>query len=159
MARSLLADKYNKHINTTMKLDAQTQIELLKEIASDTKRILAVHDEKIHQNERKQDDIFALIEQRREEMAEDIKELHSRITTVQRELSTEIATTEQRIIKGIDELKTELKVDQEFHNKKQRSLDDRVNELEKWRYILLGAGIAGGWLLTKFGNMFEIIVK
>jgi hypothetical protein len=142
-----------------MKLDAQTQIELLKEIASDTKRILAVHDEKIHQNERKQDDIFALIEQRREEMAEDIKELHSRITTVQRELSTEIATTEQRIIKGIDELKTELKVDQEFHNKKQRSLDDRVNELEKWRYILLGAGIAGGWLLTKFGNMFEIIVK
>lgn len=157
MARSLLADKYNKHINTTMNLE--NQVEMLREIASDMKRMLAVHDEKLNQHERKQDDIFALIEQRRNEMADDIKELHSRITTVQRELSTEIATTEQRIIKGIDELKTELKVDQEFHNKKQRSLDDRVNELEKWRYILLGAGIAGGWLLTKFGNMFEIIVK
>jgi hypothetical protein len=157
MARSLLADKYNKHINTTMNLE--NQVEMLREIASDMKRMLAVHDEKLTQHERKQDDIFALIEQRRNEMADDIKELHSRITTVQRELSTEIATTEQRIIKGIDELKIELKVDQEFHNKKQRSLDDRVNELEKWRYILLGAGIAGGWLLTKFGNMFEIIVK
>ena len=140
-------------------MNLENQVEMLREIASDLKRMLAVHDEKLNQHERKQDDIFALIEQRRNEMADDIKELHSRITTVQRELSTEIATTEQRIIKGIDELKTELKVDQEFHNKKQRSLDDRVNELEKWRYILLGAGIAGGWLLTKFGNMFEIIVK
>jgi septal ring factor EnvC (AmiA/AmiB activator) len=140
-----------------MKIDQK--IDLLTQTAADIKQLLAVHDEKINQQERKQDDIFALIEQRRNEMADDIKELHSRITTVQRELSTDIATTESRIMHGIDELKTELKTDQEYHNKKQRSLDDRVNELEKWRYILLGAGIAGGWLLTKFGNMFEIIVK
>ena len=92
-------------------------------------------------------------------MADDIKELHSRITTVQRELCDEIKSTENRIVSGINDLKEELKTDQEFHNTKQKSLDDRVNELEKWRYILLGAGIAGGWLLTKFGNMFEIVVK
>jgi DNA repair exonuclease SbcCD ATPase subunit len=140
-----------------MKIDQK--VDLLTQTAADIRQLLAVHDEKINQHERKQDDIFALIEQRRNEMADDIKELHSRITTVQRELSTEIATTESRIIKGIDELKIELKTDQEFHNKKQKSLDDRVQELEKWRYILLGAGIAGGWLLTKFGNMFEIVVK
>ena len=137
----------------------QDQIDKLVGLASDMKQLLAVHDEKIDQHERKQDDIFNLIETRRNEMAEDIKELHSRITTVQRELCDEIKNTETRIVKNIDELKTELKVDQEFHNKKQKSLDDRVNELEKWRYILLGAGIAGGWLLTKFGNMFEIVVK
>lgn len=140
-----------------MKIDQK--VDLLTQTAADIKQLLAVHDERINQQERKQDDIFMLIEQRRNEMADDIKELHSRITTVQRELSTEIATTESRIIKGIDELKIELKTDQEFHNKKQKSLDDRVQELEKWRYILLGAGIAGGWLLTKFGNMFEIVVK
>jgi hypothetical protein len=135
------------------------KIDLLTETAADIKSILAVHDEKIDQHERKQDDIFSLIEQRRNEMAEDIKEIHSRITTVQRELSTEISATENRIIHSIDEIKSELKLDQEFHNKKQRSLEDRISDLEKWRYILLGAGIAGGWLLTKFGNMFEIIVK
>jgi len=99
------------------------------------------------------------IEQRRNEMSEDIKELHSRITTVQRELSTEISATETRIVSGINELKSELKIDQEFHNSKQKTLEDRIVDLEKWRYILLGAGIAGGWLLTKFGNMFEIVVK
>ena len=140
-------------------MSLEHQVELLKDIASDLKRMLAVHDEKLMQHERKQDDIFELIEQRRLQMDVDNKEIHSRITTVQRELSVEIQQTETRIIKGIDDLKNELKVDQEYHNKKQKSLDDRIADLERWRYILLGAGIAGGWLLTKFGNMFEIVVK
>lgn len=140
-----------------MKIDQK--VDLLTQTAADIKSLLAVHDEKINQHERKQDDIFDLIEQRRNEMAEDIKELHSRITTVQRELCTEIQNTESRIVSNIAELKEELKIDQEFHNKKQKSLEERIGDLEKWRYILLGAGIAGGWILTKFGNMFEIIVK
>lgn len=140
-----------------MKIDQK--VDLLTQTAADIKAILAVHEEKIDNQERKQDDIFALIEQRRGEMADDIKELHSRITTVQRELCTEIQATETRIVAGIEELKTELKTDQVYHNNKQKSLEDRIADLEKWRYILLGAGIAGGWLLTKFGNMFEIVVK
>jgi len=137
----------------------QEQLDKLINVAADIRQILAVHDEKINQTERKQEDLFQLLEQRRNEMADDIKELHSRITTVQRELSTEISATETRIVSGINDLKNELKVDQEFHNSKQKTLEDRIVDLEKWRYILLGAGIAGGWLLTKFGNMFEIVVK
>ena len=140
-------------------MNIENQVETLRDIASDLKRMLAVHDEKLNQHERKQDDIFELIEQRRNEMSDDIKELHSRITTVQRELSTEISATENRIVAGITELKDELKVDQEFHNKKQKSLDERIQTLERWRYILLGAGVAGGFFLTKFSSMFEIIVK
>jgi len=140
-------------------MSLEHQVELLKDIASDLKRMLAVHDEKLMQHERKQDDIFDLIEQRRLQMDTDIKEIHSRITTVQRELSTEIQQTETRIIHSIDEIKSELKLDQDFHNKKQKSLDDRIVDLERWRYILLGAGIAGGYFLTKFSSMFEIVVK
>jgi len=140
-------------------MNLETQVEMLREIASDLKRMLAVHDEKLNQHERKQDDIFELIEQRRNEMADDIKEIHSRITTVQRELCTEITATENRIIKGIDELKEELKTDQEFHNSKQKTLEQRIADLEKWRWIIIGAGITGGWVFSKLGNMVEIIVK
>jgi phage-related tail protein len=140
-------------------MNLETQVEMLREIASDLKRMLAVHDEKLNQHERKQDDIFNLIEQRRNEMADDIKEIHSRITTVQRELCTEISATENRIIKGIDELKEELKTDQEFHNSKQKTLEQRIADLEKWRWIIIGAGITGGWVFSKLGNMVEIIVK
>ena len=137
----------------------ENQIDFLKEIASDLKQILAVHDEKINQHEKKQDDIFDLIEQRRLEMQEDIKELHSRITTVQRELGSEINATENRIMKGIEDLKTELKIDQQYHNQKQKSLDDRISALEKWRYMLVGAGIVGGYILTKFLPAIEITMK
>jgi phage-related tail protein len=140
-------------------MNLENQVEMLREIASDLKRMLAVHDEKLNQHERKQDDIFELIEQRRNDMAEDIKEIHSRITTVQRELCNEITATENRIIKGIDELKDELKTDQEFHNSKQKTLEQRIADLEKWRWIIIGAGITGGWLFSKLGNMVEIIVK
>jgi phage-related tail protein len=140
-------------------MNLENQVEMLREIASDMKRMLAVHDEKLNQHERKQDDIFALIEQRRNEMADDIKEIHSRITTVQRELCTEISATENRIIKGIDELKEELKTDQEFHNSKQNTLEQRIADLEKWRWIIIGAGITGGWVFSKLSTMVEIIVK
>ena len=140
-------------------MNLENQVEMLREIASDLKRMLAVHDEKLNQHERKQDDIFELIEQRRNDMAEDIKEIHSRITTVQRELCTEITATENRIIKGIDELKEELKTDQEYHNSKQKTLEQRIADLEKWRWIIIGAGITGGWLFSKLSNMVEIIVK
>jgi peptidoglycan hydrolase CwlO-like protein len=92
-------------------------------------------------------------------MAEDIKEIHSRITTVQRELCTEITATENRIIKGIDELKEELKTDQEYHNSKQKTLEQRIADLEKWRWIIIGAGITGGWVFSKLSSMVEIIVK
>ena len=135
------------------------KIDLLSQAVADIRSMLAVHEEKILQHDDKQDDIFSLIEQRRGEMAEDIKEIHSRITTVQRELSTEINATETRIIKSLEELKDELKADQTYHNSKQKSLDERIQVLERWRYILLGAGIVGGYLLTKFGTMFEIVVK
>ena len=140
-------------------MNLENQVEMLREIASDLKRMLAVHDEKLNQHERKQDDIFNLIEQRRNEMADDIKEIHSRITTVQRELCTEISATENRIIKGLDELKEELKTDQEFHNTKQKTLEDRISDLEKWRWIIIGAGITGGWLFTKLSNMIDIVIK
>jgi phage-related tail protein len=140
-------------------MNLENQVEMLREIASDMKRMLAVHDEKLNQHERKQDDIFALIEQRRNEMADDIKEIHSRITTVQRELSTEINATENRIIKGIDELKAELKTDQEYHNSKQKTLEQRIADLEKWRWIIIGAGITGGWLFSKLSTMVDIVIK
>jgi septal ring factor EnvC (AmiA/AmiB activator) len=137
----------------------ENQIDVLKDIASGIKQILAVHDEKITQQERKQDDIFELIEQRRQEMSDDIKELHSRITSVQRELGNEINATETKIMRGIEDLKTELKIDQKYHNEKQKTLDERISALEKWRYMLVGAGIVGGYMLTKFLPLIEISVK
>ena len=92
-------------------------------------------------------------------MDADIKELHSRITTTTRELSAEIASTQTCIVNGIEDLKRELKEDQRYHNEKQKTLEERIASLERWRYTLVGAGIVGGYVLTKLIGMVDFVIK
>ena len=134
-------------------------IEKLTALTTDIGKILAVHDQRLERGEKATNDIFDLLEKRRQEMNEDIKELHSRITTTTRELSQEISDTRKCVVDGIDDLKKELKEDQKFHNDKQTKLEERINALEKWRYMLVGAGIAGGFILNKLMATIDIVVK
>lgn len=134
-------------------------IEKITTVTTDIGKILAVHDQRIERGEKATNDVFDLLEKRRQEMNEDIKELHSRITTTTRELSTEISDVRKCIVDGIDDLKKELKEDQKFHNDKQLKLEERINALEKWRYMLVGAGIVGGFILNKMIGMVDIVVK
>jgi ABC-type transporter Mla subunit MlaD len=134
-------------------------IEKLTALTTDIGKILAVHDQRLERGEKATNDIFDLLEKRRQEMNEDIKELHSRITTTTRELSQEISDTRKCVVDGIDDLKKELKEDQKFHNDKQTKLEERINALEKWRYMLVGAGIAGGFILNKLLATIDIVIK
>ena len=134
-------------------------IEKITDVTADIGKILAVHDQRLERGEKATADVFDLLERRRQEMNEDIKELHSRITTTTRELSAEIAATQRCIVEGIDDLKRELKDDQKYHNQKQTDLEKRIEVLEKWRYMLVGAGIVGGYLLNKFIGIVDIGIK
>jgi len=134
-------------------------IEKLTDVTADIGKILAVHDQRLERGEKATSDIFDLLEKRRQEMDADIKELHSRITTTTRELSAEISEVQKCVITGIEDLKRELKEDQKYHNQKQSDLEKRIEVLEKWRYMLVGAGIVGGYLLNKFIGMVDIAVK
>ena len=134
-------------------------IEKLTDVTDDIGKILAVHDQRLDRGEKATHDIFELLETRRQEMNEDIKEIHSRITTTTRELSTEIASVQQCIVAGIDDLKRELKEDQKYHNDKQNSLEKRIDDLEKWRYMLVGAGIVGGFIINKLIGILDFTIK
>lgn len=134
-------------------------LEKLTDITANVNKILAVHDEKLSRHEKKQEDIFELIEERRAEMSDNIKELHSRITTVTRDIGAEINGMERRIMSGIDDLKKELKEDQKYHNDRQHELEKRISQLEKWRYMLVGAGIVGGFILTHIVKILDITIK
>lgn len=134
-------------------------IEKLTDVTADIGKILAVHDQRLERGEKATSDIFDLLEKRRQEMDADIKELHSRITTTTRELSTEISNVQHCIVEGIEDLKKELKEDQKYHNDKQKTLEERIASLERWRYMLVGAGIVGGFLMNKILQAVEISVK
>ena len=111
-----------------------TAIEKLTELAVNIKSMLAVHESKIARAEQVDDDIFVLLEGRRKEWDADLKELHSRISTNNRELREHQLTTEKRILNEMRMIRGEL--------------SNRVGILEKWRWLIIGGAIVIGLIFT-----------
>jgi predicted RNase H-like nuclease (RuvC/YqgF family) len=85
------------------------------------------------------------------ELKSDVKEIHSRITTGNREIM-------QKIDEKIDHL---AKSDTEQHASMVKSINDmkeRVDILERWRYMIVGGAIALGYLISHL-DLFSRFVK
>ena len=67
-------------------------IEKLTDVSGDLKAMLAVHEEKISKTESADEQLADLIEVRRQEISNDIKELHTRINSQSKELREAIQT-------------------------------------------------------------------
>ena len=136
--------------------DLETEVELLKSKVSDMEklhvrlddaigkisevsncinRMLAVHEEKLANQE---EAVFAaeeLIEQRRTEFSNEIKELHSRITTNTKEIMSIASKQHKEHSEAIQKLHTDI--------------NKRVGVLEKWRHVLIGGSIVIGFVLHR----------
>jgi len=105
-----------------------TAIEKITEVSTSVNRMLAVHEEKISQQEE------ASIRADTEFKA-DIKELHSRITTNTKEMMQAITSQHLEQQQTLDRMRVEL--------------NNRVGILEKWRWIIIGGSIVVGFALQK----------
>jgi DNA repair exonuclease SbcCD ATPase subunit len=139
------------------KLD--TAIDKLSTAASDISRILAVHEEKINSHDKIDTELFDLIEIRRKEMSEDIKELNTRINTIQKELANDISSTEQKIMTALVELKKDISANKNSIESDNSELEDRIDSLEKWRWFIMGGGAVVGFIASKFSTFVEFITK
>jgi len=81
----------------------------------------------------------------------DIKELHSRITTTTREITDHIDTK-------IDALAQDDKIQHDIMSKKIDGIKDRVDLLERWKWMIVGGAIAIGYIVGHL-QFFENIVK
>ena len=97
-------------------------IEKITDVSSCVNRMLAVHEEKIANQEEAQS-------RANTEFTTDIKELHSRVTSNYKEL-TEMIT--------------------EQHKELRNELASRVGVLEKWRWLIIGGSIVVGFIIQKF---------
>jgi archaellum component FlaC len=82
---------------------------------------------------------------------QDIKDLHSRITTGNREIM-------DKLDEKIDEL---AKADREQHESLKKSMDnvqERVNVLERWRWMIVGGAIVIGYLMAHL-EFFQKLIK
>ena len=105
-----------------------TAIERITEVSTSVNRMLAVHEEKISQQEEAA--LRADVE-----FKADIKELHSRITTNYKELADTIAKNHKETEAHVQQLRTELQ--------------GRVGVLEKWRWLIIGGSIVVGFIAQK----------
>jgi predicted RNase H-like nuclease (RuvC/YqgF family) len=82
---------------------------------------------------------------------QDIKELHSRVTTTTREIT-------DHIDRKIDDL---ARSDEEQHvamSKKIDAIKDRVDLLERWKWMIVGGAIAVGYLMSHI-NLLDKFFK
>jgi chromosome segregation ATPase len=108
-------------------------IEKLQEVNISLTRMITLHEQRHEQHERVES-----------ELKDDIKDLHSRITTTTRELHDKIDEVETKIAAKIDALRVELK----SHEQRDRTkLPDVLKEIDKYKWMILGAAISIGWII------------
>jgi hypothetical protein len=105
-----------------------TAIEKITEVSNCINRMLAVHEERISQQESTQHNA-------EQEFTADIKELHSRITSNTKEIMTTATAQHKEHTEVIQKLRDDLQ--------------NRVGVLEKWRWIIIGGSIVFGFVIQK----------
>jgi chromosome condensin MukBEF complex kleisin-like MukF subunit len=117
-------------------------IEKIGDVSNCINKMLAVHDTKLEAQESVNEDIYTSLEVHRQETKASNAELHSRITTTTRELEAKIQSTEDKMLAAIRELKGSVDKEEEKHK-------NRIDKLERTKYIMIGGGIVIGAIITK----------
>ena len=107
-----------------------TAIVKITDVSNSIHRMLAVHEEKIQRSEQTDEVIFTKLRERQNE-----------IDSGYRDLQREMDQVEKRLLNEIKALRNDI--------------GSRVGVLEKYRWIILGAFLAVGWILSK--NLMPII--
>ena len=122
----------------------ETAIEKLTEITISLKGMLVQQETKLAKAEETDNDIFITLESRQVKWDNDLKELHSRITTNSRELREHQVISENKMLNELRNIRNQL--------------DNRVAVLEKWRWIIVGGSIIVGLMISNPDSMlFKLI--
>ena len=122
------------------KLD--NSIDKISDVIQDIGKIIAVHDQRIDSVEKAGDG-----------RSNDIKEIHSRITTSNREICDKIDGLESKIESELKENAANSRLQHESIktsiSTEIKDIEGRVRALEQWRWYVLGAAATVGFLITK----------
>lgn len=127
----------NKDVSLTNQLcnKLSESITKIQELNVNVMQMITLHQQKHEQHETTE-----------AELKEDIKELHSRITTVNREIHDRIDQVERHITERIDTLRSDLI---KHKNEDKGNIVEQLAEIDKWKWMLLGGVLMAGFLLGK----------
>ena len=128
-----------------MEVDLKVDVSVLKEKVSTLTDLCNKMDrviEKLTDNQTAlANQIYNDMDKRKEDTVSDIKELHSRITTVDRNLSDKIELTERRIMDEIKSLREHITA----HNDKE---DENIKKLSQWKWMVAGGVVVLAWIIS-----------
>ena len=122
----------------------EVAIDKLSDCAISLKGMLAQQEQKLTKAEQTDEDIFVTLEARRKEWDNDLKELHSRITSNTKELREHQIQSENNMLNELRHMR--------------QQLSERVGVLEKWRWLIIGGSIIIGLMMSNpNGNIWEFL--
>ena len=114
-----------------------TSIEKIAELNVSIREVLSSHETRINATELELESQFSMFDQRYEQ-------LHSRITTIQRELSEEMKGETKEIMNVLSELKEDMKRHQSVE-------EERIRQIEKRQWMIMGAAAVLGFIIGNTG--------
>ena len=124
-----------------MKVDIgvlKTQVASITQLCDKMDKVI---EKLVDNHDRMVNQIYNDMQKREDDKNADVKEIHSRITTISRELSDKVELTERRIM---DEIKN-LRHDISEHNRKE---DSELKKILEWKWMAAGGIIVFIWLAT-----------
>jgi len=116
-------------------------IEKIGDVSNNISKLLAVHEQRLDVLNNMDKELDQKIVKHRDDMVADIKELHSRITTSNREVMDAIHNVETSIKSHIDS-------EHNRQDKEIKRVERKIDNLEKWRWFVIGGAVVVGWLVS-----------
>jgi len=116
----------------------EAAIEKLTNVSVDLKQMIAVHDQRISQQEKTSESLETKFEKRRELMDDKLKDVYETMRA-----------QDNNVLEEISKLRKE---STEQHN----VLSDKINQLEKLIWLAIGGGMVITWVLTNLANYLKV---
>ena len=104
-----------------------TTIDKMQEIASSLSKMVSLQEQRLENQEKVTAEVQSILEMRRLEHNNNIKDIYNRINTVNKELTDKIEDTEKTILSELQKLRDDL-------NKKNEGIGARLGQIEMWKY-------------------------
>ena len=114
-------------------------ISKMSDVASDMSKMLAVHEQRIQQQEKLSDSIGTKLEKRNDAVDKKFDQVYDAIR------------------QGDNSIIAEMKKIAEIRENQFADLNEKITKLEKWRWMVVGGAMAAGYGLSLFFNLIKYI--
>ena len=130
----------------------ETALDKITDVSNNIGQILAVHEQRLQHGEEEFETMKTDIANAENKFDNEIKDLHSRLTSNTREIESKMSKEIDKVLDSIKDLKDHLIT-------KNDKIEERLTALERWRWILVGAVFVAAVLIPEMPNLIAFMLN